>query len=94
MADPWNAPPSEPISQAKEPTTKYYFPKNREKLHRVGVCRGFMTATSAVPIDNLVPIHPIARDSTDDPLADETVLKTGWLSKKGRRGVDSLIICG
>lgn len=46
--------------------------------------------TSAVPIDS----HPIHQhhptsldDSTDDPLPDETVLKTGWLMKKGRRGV-------
>ena len=52
-----------------------------------------MTATSAVPIDTHQPIHHHTNggdDSSDeayDPLPDETVLKTGWLNKKGRRGV-------
>jgi len=49
-----------------------------------------MTATSAVPID-IVPVnqasHSVADDAFD-PLPDETALKTGWLMKKGRRGVD------
>ena len=49
-----------------------------------------MIATSAVPIDSLQAIQSAAHDSSDeelDPLPDETVLKTGWLSKKGRHGV-------
>jgi hypothetical protein len=49
-----------------------------------------MTTTSTVPIDSH-PIHqhhPVSLDdSIDDPLPDETILKTGWLMKKGRRGV-------
>ena len=48
-----------------------------------------MTATSSAPIDSLV-VNQLERDSLEeayDPLPDETVLKTGWLNKKGRRGV-------
>jgi hypothetical protein len=54
-----------------------------------------MTATSAVPID-IVPVgqtNTNAGDDAFDPLPDETVLKTGWLMKKGRRGVN-LPFCG
>jgi hypothetical protein len=49
-----------------------------------------MTATSAVPID-IVPVGQTNNNTGDDafdPLPDETVLKTGWLMKKGRRGVN------
>ena len=52
-----------------------------------------MTATSAVPIDSHHSIHRHTDRGDDssneayDPLPDETVLKTGWLNKKGRRGV-------
>ena len=54
-----------------------------------------MTATSAIPIDSHHQ-HYASRgdDSSDeayDPLPDETVLKTGWLNKKGRSGVSPLI---
>ena len=54
-----------------------------------------MTATSTVPIDTRY--HDISRgddiaDDAYDPLPDETVLKTGWLNKKGRRGVILLIV--
>lgn len=46
-----------------------------------------MTTTSTISIDTS-PIHHHQRDSAEyDPLPDETVLKTGWLLKKGRRGV-------
>ena len=53
-----------------------------------------MTATSAIPIES----HHHANGGDDcsdeayDPLPDETVLKTGWLNKKGRSGVISLIV--
>jgi len=56
-----------------------------------------MTATTHLPIDirplnqTLAPAHP---DDVFDELPDETVLKTGWLTKKGRRGVSSPIYCG
>jgi len=48
-----------------------------------------MTATSSsAPVDNLSS-HPARNSHEDpfDPLPDETVLKTGWLLKKGRHGV-------
>ena len=48
-----------------------------------------MTEISAVPID-IGPAHKTSPNTSDDafdPLPDETVLKTGWLMKKGRRGV-------
>lgn len=48
-----------------------------------------MAATTSASVD-IVPISEHAKttsDDVDDPLPDETVLKTGWLSKKGRRGV-------
>jgi hypothetical protein len=49
-----------------------------------------MTATSAVPIDIVSGRQTTSNtaDDTFDPLPDETVLKTGWLMKKSRRGVD------
>jgi hypothetical protein len=51
-----------------------------------------MAATTSASVD-IVPISEHA-DDVDDPLPDETVLKTGWLSKKGRRGVSlSLNTC-
>jgi len=49
-----------------------------------------MTTTMPLPIDirplnqTLAPAHS---DDVFDELPDETVLKTGWLTKKGRRGV-------
>jgi hypothetical protein len=45
-----------------------------------------MAATASLSIDH-VPVPENAAVNTFDPLPDETVLKTGWLSKKGRRGV-------
>jgi hypothetical protein len=48
-----------------------------------------MAATTSASVD-IVPISEhlkTSADDVDDPLPDERVLKTGWLSKKGRRGV-------
>jgi hypothetical protein len=51
-----------------------------------------MTATVSVPID-IRPLHQSLasdrRDDVFDDFPDETVLKTGWLSKKSRHGVKS-----
>jgi hypothetical protein len=47
-------------------------------------------ATTSASIDNLAAVHESiihAPEEAFDPLPDETVLKTGWLYKKGRRGV-------
>lgn len=52
-----------------------------------------MAATTSASVD-IVPISEhlkTSADDVDDPLPDETVLKTGWLSKKGRRGVHLFI---
>jgi hypothetical protein len=54
-----------------------------------------MTATSAAPIDSHHPHTSRGDDTSDDaydPLPDETVLKTGWLNKKGRSGVIPLVL--
>jgi hypothetical protein len=54
-----------------------------------------MTATSAAPIDSHPPHTSRGDDTSDDaydPLPDETVLKTGWLNKKGRSGVIPLVL--
>jgi hypothetical protein len=47
-------------------------------------------ATTSASVDNLAAVHESIIHTSEeafDPLPDETVLKTGWLSKKGRRGV-------
>lgn len=51
-----------------------------------------MAATASKSIDNVVVPENVINttDEAFDPLPDETVLKTGWLSKKGRRGVRPL----
>jgi hypothetical protein len=45
------------------------------------------TTSASVDIDLITEHVKTSADDVDDPLPDETVLKTGWLSKKGRRGV-------
>ena len=53
-----------------------------------------MTATTSLPIDIRPLNQTLASANPDDEFdefPDETVLKTGWLTKKGRHGVSSII---
>ena len=52
-----------------------------------------MAVASSSRIDPLSG-HEISPDSTEDlfdPLPDETVFKSGWLFKRSRRGVSTLL---
>jgi hypothetical protein len=46
-----------------------------------------VTATAAIEPSSIVVGTTDGAKDNFDPMPDETVLKTGWLSKKGRRGV-------